>query len=132
LRGVLLPLSVGEGRGLCTDTWGYISDAEINDIIVNNNSRVNQNFVDSTSNSRIVVYDNNQWVAYMDDSIRTARTALYKRLGMAGTTNWATDLEKYNDAPSMSKDWTAFRLSVKSGDKPYAEGDRHGNWADLK
>jgi hypothetical protein len=65
-------------KGPCTDTGGYISDTEINDIIVNNASRVNQNFLDSTSNSRIVVYDNNQWVAFMDPSIRTARTAIYQ------------------------------------------------------
>lgn len=119
-------------KGPCTDTAGYISNAEINDIIVNNASRVNQNFIDSSSNSRIVVYDNNQWVAFMDDSIRTARTAIYKGLGMGGTSNWATDLEKYHDAPSISKDWRAFRLSIKRGDNPYAVGDRHGNWTDLK
>ncbi|KAK3500592.1 hypothetical protein B0T13DRAFT_535440 [Neurospora crassa] len=118
-------------KGPCTDTAGYISNAEINDIIVNNASRVNQNFIDSSSNSRIVVYDNNQWVAFMDDSIRAARTAIYKGLGMGGTSNWATDLEKYHDAPSISKDWSTFRLSIKRGDNPYAVGDRHGNWTDL-
>ena len=68
----------------------------------------------------------------MDDSIRAARTAIYKGLGMGGTSNWATDLEKYHDAPSISKDWRAFRLSIKRGDNPYALGDRHGNWTDLK
>jgi hypothetical protein len=51
---------------------------------------------------------------------------------MAGTTNWATDLEKFNDAPSLNQDWSSFRLSIKGGDDPYVEGDRHGNWTDIK
>ena len=118
-------------KGPCTNTAGYISDAELN-IIMKNASRVNQNLLDSTSNSRTVVYDSNQWVAFVDESIRTARTGIYKGLGMAGTTNWATDLEKDNDAPSMGKSWTAYRLSIKNGDNLYAEGEHYGNWTDLK
>lgn len=45
-------------EGPWTGTAGYISDAEIYDIINNNSSRVNQNYFDTTSNSRNVVYDN--------------------------------------------------------------------------
>ena len=118
-------------EGPCTGTAGYISDAEIYDIVNNNSSRVNQNFIDSTSNSRIVVYDDTQWVAFMDDSIRSERSSLYAGLGMGGTTNWASDLESYNDAPDEGTSWDSFMLSIKTGVDPYAEGDRNGNWTDI-
>jgi len=101
-------------------------------MIQNNSSRINQNFLDTKSNSRIVVYDNTQWVALMDDSIRSQRSALYTGLQMGGTTNWASDLEKYNDVPEGSSDsWSAFRLSIKVGSDPYAKGPRSGNWTTL-
>jgi hypothetical protein len=118
-------------EGPYTQTAGYISDAKINDIITNNASRINQNFVDATSNSRIVVYDNTQWVAMMDNSIRQERQALYTTLQMGGTTNWASDLETYNDAPDIGSSWDAFRLSIKAGVDPYAEGSRSGNWTSI-
>ncbi|OIW30765.1 hypothetical protein CONLIGDRAFT_614022 [Coniochaeta ligniaria NRRL 30616] len=119
-------------QGPCTQTGGYISDAEIKDILTNNASRVNQNFIDSVSNSRIVVYDDTQWVAFMDDSVRSERSTLYKALQMGGTTNWASDLESYNDAPPGSANsWDGFRLSIKAGSDPYAEGSRTGNWTTI-
>ncbi|KAH8885958.1 glycoside hydrolase family 18 protein [Thozetella sp. PMI_491] len=89
-------------KGLCTNTAGYISDAEINDIVINNASRINQNFLDAESHSRIVVYDSTQWVAFMDPDILAERQKLYARLEMGGITNWASDLESYNDAPEIS------------------------------
>jgi hypothetical protein len=125
-------------KGPCTDTAGYIADAEIADIIAGKSvnrltgraSRVSQNFVDTTSNSRIVVFDDNQWVAYMDDAIRSQRTSLYQGLQMGGTTNWAIDLETYNDAP-IGGSWDNFKLSLKAGTDPYSEGPRSGNWTKI-
>jgi hypothetical protein len=67
----------------------------------------------------------------MDDSIRSQRSALYKGLQMGGTTNWASDLESYNDAPTTDHSWDSFKLRIKSNVDPYAEGDRHGNWTSL-
>lgn len=119
--------------GPCTGTAGYISNAEINDIITNNASRINQNFIDSTSNSRIVIYDNIQWVATMDDAIRNERETLYAALHMGGSTNWASDLETYNDAPG-GKTWATFHFSVKSGLDPWDELTPTGNckyWARI-
>lgn len=117
--------------GPCTGQAGYISDAEIYDIVNNHPNRVNQNFVETTSNSRVVVYDNNQWVAFMDDGIRSQRSALYKGLQMGGTTNWAIDLESYNDAPNINHSWDSFKLGIKAGVDSFSEGDRHGNWTSL-
>ncbi|KAK8139989.1 hypothetical protein PG984_000055 [Apiospora sp. TS-2023a] len=126
-------------KGPCTDTAGYISNAEIFDIIdgkadgplATRQSRINQNYIDPTSHSRIVVYDDNQWVAFMDDGILAQRAAVYRGMGMGGTTNWATDLETYHDAPDTSASWAAFRSSVAFGDDPYAEGNRTGNWSRI-
>jgi len=94
-------------QGPCTGTAGYIADAEIYDIL-NDPSRVNQNYVDDVSNSNILVYDNNQWVGYMNPSIKAARQSLYQGLHMGGSTDWASDLEAYNDVPYPSTSWNEF------------------------
>lgn len=118
-------------KGLCTDTAGYISNAEIYEIIKKGGSRVNQNFVDKSSHSNILVYDNTEWVGYMSPEILSVRSGMYKALNMGGTTNWATDLEAYNDPPSGVKDWGNFKLQIKAGANPLHAGDRNGNWTKL-
>jgi hypothetical protein len=125
-------------EGPCTGTPGYISDAEIYDIINGNasplgtrQSRVNQDYVDTASNSRIIVYDDTQWVAFMDDDIRIQRAALYQGLSMGGTTNWASDLETYNEAPNSGGSWNTFVSNVMLGVDPYIEGERTGNWVNI-
>ncbi|TQV98247.1 glycosyl hydrolases family 18 [Cordyceps javanica] len=124
-------LQSNAAKGECTDTAGYISNAEISKI-VGNSSRVNEHYVDSGSNSNVLVYDNTQWVAYMTPALRKTRTNIYKNLKMGGTTNWATDLEDFNDAPEGVKDWANFRLQIKAGKNPLNHaGDRTGNWTKL-
>lgn len=103
--------------GECTQTAGYISNAEIN-AIINNSSRVNKNFIDPTSHSNILVYDDTQWVGWMDDSVKSSRMATYKGLAMGGITDWATDLQKYNDAPPRAGSWAKFLADVKVGTDP--------------
>lgn len=123
-------LSSTAKKGECTDTAGYISNAEISKII-KDGGRVNKKYIDKGSHSNILVYDNTEWVAYMDADIRNARTRIYKAQGMGGTTNWATDLESFNDPPKGVKDWANFRLQIKSGNNPLHSGDRNGNWTEL-
>lgn len=128
-------------KGPCTVTAGYIGDAEIYAIIsgdtntTGNSKRdssfVNQNYVDKASNSRILVYGDTQWVAYMDADIRSERASLYQGLSMGGSTNWASDLETYNPAPDTSTSWASFKEAVGVGGDPYAEGTRSGNWTSL-
>ncbi|KAF2160117.1 glycoside hydrolase family 18 protein [Zasmidium cellare ATCC 36951] len=115
---------------ICTQTAGYISNAKINAIIANS-SRVQENFVDSTSNSNILVYDNTQWVGYISDNIKSSRSNLYKGLAMGGVTDWASDLQKYNDPPARATSWTEFLARVKSGQDPADVGGRHGNWTKI-
>lgn len=116
--------------GVCTNTAGYISNAEINEII-GNASRVTTSYVDESSNSNILVYDGTQWVAYMDDSIKSDRVAFYQGLEMGGGTLWASDLSEYNTAPYPSTSWTNFVELAGFGTDPYAEGNRTGNWTTL-
>jgi GH18 family chitinase len=120
-------------KGKCTDTAGYIADAEILDIIKDRkrSGRVIKDFVDSGSHSNILIYDNNQWISYMSSDTKKQRAALYSAWGMAGTTDWATDLQKYHDVPAPAKNWKAFKTTIKSGLDPKTDNTRNGNWTDL-
>jgi hypothetical protein len=117
-------------QGPCTQVAGYIADAEIKDIL-NSPGRINQNFVDPASNSRILVWDTTQWVAFMDDAIRAERSSLYAGLQLGGTSNWAVDLEAYHDPPENIASWTDFVVKIQAGGDPYQEGTRSGNWTSL-
>ena len=115
--------------GPCTNTAGYISNAEINDIL--NSNRINQNYVDGPSNTNILVYDNTQWIGWMSPSIKASRKAVYEVLKMGGASDWASDLASYNDVPSVSASWANFILDIKGGTDPQTYGDRTGNWTTV-
>lgn len=117
-------------KGRCTGTAGYISNAEIKEII-DEGSRVTNHFVDAKSNSNILVYDDLQWVGYMDDDIRASRNTLYAGLNMGGTTNWASDLDSFHDVPKPMTSWAQFKQVVIGGGDPWNEGPRSGNWTDI-
>lgn len=116
--------------GPCTQTAGYASNAEIQEILANS-SRVNQNFIDAASNANILVYDDTQWVGWMSNGIKTSRASLYKGLAMGGTTDWATDLQEYNDPPYVVSNWGILISDVLMGTDPSEKGPRHGNWTKL-
>ena len=122
--------------GRCTDTGGYIADAEINEIIRGSangkrqNSRVTKQFLDTSSNSDILVYDNNQWVGYMSESTKAVRMKLYASLGMAGTTDWASDLQGFNDPPKPAKSWDSFISIARAGGEPKKSTVKLGKWRD--
>lgn len=80
--------------GMCTDTAGYIANAEI-DMIVSLNDTGTKAWYDRDSNSNIMVYGGNQWVAYMDLDTKTSRTTYYKSLNFAGIVDWAIDLQAF-------------------------------------
>ncbi|EGX87986.1 Glycoside hydrolase [Cordyceps militaris CM01] len=118
-------------KGVCTDTAGYISHAEIK-AIINTPSRVNKSFLDGKSNSNIMVYDGNQWVAWMSPEVLSYRTTVYKAFGMGGTSNWAIDLESYVDPPPGINSWPSFVIKARQGKDPWDYGKRHGNWTEIK
>ncbi|KAM0331444.1 hypothetical protein ACHAQA_003120 [Verticillium albo-atrum] len=122
--------------GRCTDTSGYIADAEILEIIrggsgpKRQNGRVVTQFLDTSSNSDILVYDNNQWVGYMSESTKAVRTRLYAGLGMGGTTDWASDLQEFHDPPKPAKDWATFISLAATGGDPKKSDLQLGKWRD--
>jgi chitinase len=100
--------SSGAYAGQCTGTPGYISNAEIEAIIAGNATLSTTNgspvgvsgtpytYLDTGSYSNILVYDDDQWVAYMDDHNKATRAELYASYGFLGTADWALDLQSFN------------------------------------
>ena len=105
--------------GNCTDTPGYIADAEINRIL-NNDSSAKKTY-DKSSDSNILVYDTLQWVAFMDGDTKRSRTDYYQGLNMGGTTDWAVDLQSFADSPSnqlTNQTTVAIDQSIWTEEKP--------------
>ncbi|KAL4935175.1 hypothetical protein BDV06DRAFT_234584 [Aspergillus oleicola] len=117
-------------KGVCTGTSGYIADAEIAEILADS-SRVTQHFVDTSSNSDILVYDETEWVGYMSASTKKSRTALYATWGLGGTSDWATDLQEYHDVPPPATSWHSFIETGEGGGDPKTDMSRNGNWTDF-
>ncbi|KAK3291492.1 glycoside hydrolase superfamily [Chaetomium fimeti] len=55
---------------------------------------------DASSDSDILVYDSVQWVAYMNNTTKAGRVALYQRLNMWGVSDWAVDLQAFVAPPT--------------------------------
>ncbi|KAB5513032.1 chitinase [Coniochaeta sp. 2T2.1] len=91
---------------------------------------------DKTSDSNIMTYNGDNWVAYMNEAVRTSRTNLYKGYNMGGTTNWAVDLDKFYDPPPVIKgsttslSWNLVKQNIKQkGDAAACNRElRTGNW----
>ncbi|KAH8896256.1 hypothetical protein GQ53DRAFT_713976 [Thozetella sp. PMI_491] len=81
--------------GMCTETSGYIANAEINEIIQTYPNV--KSFHDGESNSDILVYDDYNWVAYMTPTTKSTRRDLWTRYNFAGTIDWAVDLQEFGD-----------------------------------
>ncbi|TQV98182.1 glycosyl hydrolase family 180 [Cordyceps javanica] len=80
----------GATPGRCTGTAGYISNAEIRDILSTNPTA--RKFSDGEGGD-VLVYDNNQWVSYMDDDTKARRINMYRNMNFLGTTDWAISLD---------------------------------------
>lgn len=87
----------GASKGRCTDTSGYLANAEINEILDNNDNSAHS--YDEKSDSDILVYNDNQWTAYMTDETRNRRLDKYSGMNMGGSVEWSIDLQKF--LPSM-------------------------------
>ena len=89
----------GATPGACTETAGYISNAELSDILkgVKTSKRDGGaiSWYDDDTQSDMMTYDGN-WVAYMSDDTMHARVSTYKGYNMAGSTNWAVDLQEHH------------------------------------
>ncbi|KAE8385657.1 hypothetical protein BDV23DRAFT_190665 [Aspergillus alliaceus] len=87
--------------GPCTATGGYISNAELNDIIKNHGSySIVKSYIDKDSDSNILMYGNPgavDWAAYMDGDLKANRINWIKGLNFGGSSDWAIDLQNYSD-----------------------------------
>ncbi|EEP79268.1 conserved hypothetical protein [Uncinocarpus reesii 1704] len=87
--------------GPCTETRGYIANAELNDIIrVHGSYSIVKSYIDKDSDSNILVYGRPgevDWVAYMDGDTKANRIKWIKGLNFGGSTDWAIDLENYSN-----------------------------------
>lgn len=105
-------------KGRCTQTSGYIANAEIGEIS-------GRKWTDVDSNSNIMV-DGDLWVSYMEDNLKESRTQAYKRYNMGGTIDWAVDLIKFHEPPNSGvgtdnnpgRQWAVFKERITSGQDP--------------
>jgi chitinase len=121
----------GAYAGLCTETPGYIANAEINSILDGNGTLTSGNgspvnvgtnfmtYLDSNSYSNIVVYDDTQWVGYMDDDNKASRELIYIDLNFCGWADWAIDLQTY-DGDNSSNNESVVYLSPSIWTEPDA------------
>ncbi|KAL8340475.1 hypothetical protein RB601_006532 [Gaeumannomyces tritici] len=86
--------------GRCTDTAGYISNAEIDEIMMGASTSAGAQQVqvwhNGAPNSDMAVYNGDEWVAYMTPTTKGTRHQLWKDMMFAGTIDWATDLQAFN------------------------------------
>ncbi|KAM5353884.1 hypothetical protein ACJ41O_000534 [Fusarium nematophilum] len=121
--------------GQCTDTSGYISNAELDEIwqlASNGTEGVSaKRWHDAKTHSDIMTYGTQgngmtDWAAYMSDKTKEERVAWVKTLNFGGTTDWAIDLAGYFEGPgqkggSSNGGWSDFKaddLSCDSKDWP--------------
>ncbi|RAO73094.1 uncharacterized protein BHQ10_009106 [Talaromyces amestolkiae] len=83
----------GAVPGNCTQTAGYISNAELLSIAEDNSAYT---YLDTEANAYIQVWNDTQWASYMDSDIAASRTGLYKGMNFLGTAMWAIDLTDLN------------------------------------
>ncbi|KAF6802835.1 Killer toxin subunits alpha/beta 6 [Colletotrichum sojae] len=120
-------------KGECTDTGGYLSLAEINKILSEDPTARTWIDTSSGSNSNVMVYQYDEWVAYMDDNIRQTREGLAKRRNFGGTIEWAVDLQEFLDEggvkpiPAEKCDW---RKVVCTHPSLVDSGNKTRRWAD--
>ncbi|KAM0324454.1 hypothetical protein ACHAQA_008236 [Verticillium albo-atrum] len=83
-------------KGECTKTAGYISDAEINEIISLSKMYDDpvKTWSDPKSGSDFMVWDGT-WVAYMSRQEKDIRIKQYKGINFGGITDWAVDLQAF-------------------------------------
>ncbi|KAK2762269.1 hypothetical protein FQN54_001279 [Arachnomyces sp. PD_36] len=78
--------------GQCTETGGYIADAETLQIEKDGNYTV-ERYWDEDSDSDIFIYNGDEWVGWMTEETKNRRLGSYKQLNFAGASDWAIDLQ---------------------------------------
>ncbi|CAG8898521.1 unnamed protein product [Penicillium egyptiacum] len=98
--------------GSCTNTGGYISNAEL--LVLSDNAVLGhpgyhaKSWHDDDSDSDIMVYGENEeahsWVAYMNDDTKSSRISWVEGLNFGGVSDWAVDLGEWYDGEDPDDD----------------------------
>ncbi|KND88122.1 Killer toxin subunits alpha/beta [Tolypocladium ophioglossoides CBS 100239] len=109
--------------GECTDTAGYISQAELERYMNPKNGTISRRAIaawhDDSSDSDMMTYGNGTWVAYMSQGTKASRIARYAGCNLAGTVEWAVDLTAFVVAlpeAAGSLDFTALEADFTAAD----------------
>ncbi|KAL8413204.1 hypothetical protein RB594_004724 [Gaeumannomyces avenae] len=81
-------------KGRCTDTGGYISNAEINELIDGKTTSI-VTWHDADSNSDMIIHGFTEWGAYMTPTTKNTRREHWTGAGFRGTIDWAVDLQAF-------------------------------------
>ncbi|PSK36632.1 Endochitinase B [Elsinoe australis] len=81
--------------GKCTATGGYISNAEIKDILLSD--RTARTWYDKETDSDYLLYRGTEWVGYMSPSTKEGRRGHWQKYNFAGTIDWAVDLQEFDE-----------------------------------
>ncbi|UKZ51070.1 hypothetical protein TrVGV298_004825 [Trichoderma virens] len=87
-------------KGRCTNASGYLSNAEISEII-SKSSKSKRTWFDKDTASDYLVYNDVEWVAYMSDKTKEIRRDKWKKLNFGGSVDWAVDLQEFNVADTV-------------------------------
>lgn len=85
--------------GVCTDTAGYISNAEIAELRANHLTHVKNDLMADT-----IVFKETEYVSYMTEETKSRRKILYNFYNMGGTSDWAIDLQSFDGDASYGTD----------------------------
>lgn len=104
------PLKSDATPGDCTGEPGYIADAEIAAV-----AETSHTWSKTELLSDFLVYDDTQWVAYMSTENKNLRRQIYDSYHMAGSSDWAIDLQSFHYDDFYDEDYTVTPLSECKG-----------------
>ncbi|KAK1249289.1 hypothetical protein MKX07_002805 [Trichoderma sp. CBMAI-0711] len=81
--------------GGCTNSSGYISNAEILDIMEDKKSYPVQAWYDEKTDSDYLIYNHTMGRVHEQIGVKEARIKKYQALNFGGISNWAIDLEEW-------------------------------------
>ncbi|KAJ5735081.1 glycoside hydrolase family 18 protein [Penicillium malachiteum] len=116
-------------EGDCTATAGYISQAELEEY--NSTDTLSKRSVelwhDDSSDSDMMLYGDDTWVAYMSNATKSSRISLYAGYNFLGTVDWAVDLATFVESEDITT--TDGSLNVTEAIEAFAEGLTLSNYS---
>lgn len=101
--------SGGGNPGECTQTSGILSNAEIQQIISDNNLTP---ILNEEAAVKYIVWDTNQWVSYDDSETLQLKTTFANKHCLGGRFAWALDLDDAEDETSLSNLATGYLSDI--------------------